>query len=349
MKVFITDCEGPITKNDNAMELCTHFIPQGDQFFAVLSRYDDYLAYVEARPGYKAGDTLKLILPFLLAFGCSEDEMLPFSLKNMLTMPRALEALRRIGALMPTFIVSTSYEPYIRALCGLIPFPVENTFSTAVALRGLRVPEGEERRLRELAREIASMPLIEWGEARGPEELTLEAKRLVERLDEIFWGELAAGVAGEVLRSVEPVGGEAKAEAVRRIAQKVGVVLEEVMYVGDSITDREALGLVREAGGVAISFNGNRYALEVAEVACLAEDAAPLVAFALLFLRGGKEEVLRGVLNWRAEYLLARGVPEEWVPRAEVGLVTEENLPLWISKSEGFRRQVRGVKVGGLG
>lgn len=349
MKVFVTDCEGPITKNDNAMELCAHFIPQGDHLFAVLSRYDDYLAYVEARPGYKAGDTLKLILPFLLSYGCSEDEMLPFSLKRMSTMPRALEALRRIGALMPTFIVSTSYEPYIRALCGLIPFPVENTFCTALALRGLRVPEGEVRRLRELAREIASMPLIEWGEARGPDELPPEAKRVVERLDEIFWGELARGVAGEVLRSVEPVGGEAKADAVRRIAQKVGVGLQEVIYVGDSITDREALGLVRAAGGVAISFNGNRYALEVAEVACLAEDAAPLVAFAILFLRGGREEVLKGVLNWRAEYLLAKGVPEEWIPRAEVGLVTEENLPLWVSKSEAFRRQVRGVKVGCLG
>ncbi|RLA85280.1 MAG: energy-converting hydrogenase A, subunit R, partial [Deltaproteobacteria bacterium] len=69
MRVFVTDCEGPISKNDNAFELCCHFIPEGEKFFSLLSRYDDYLAYVEKREGYKAGDTLRLIVPFLIAFG----------------------------------------------------------------------------------------------------------------------------------------------------------------------------------------------------------------------------------------------------------------------------------------
>ena len=66
---FNTDCEGPISKNDNAMELSEFYIPNGHRLFAIVSKYDDYLADVERRPGYKAGDTLKLILPFLKAFG----------------------------------------------------------------------------------------------------------------------------------------------------------------------------------------------------------------------------------------------------------------------------------------
>jgi len=32
------------------------------------------------------------------------------------------------------------------------------------------------------------------------------------------------------------------------------------MYVGDSITDAEAFRLMRDAGGLAVSFNGNGYA-----------------------------------------------------------------------------------------
>ena len=68
--VFITDCEGPISKNDNAFELTCHFIPDGDRFFTLISRYDDIQADIVKRPGYKPGDTLKLILPFLKAYGC---------------------------------------------------------------------------------------------------------------------------------------------------------------------------------------------------------------------------------------------------------------------------------------
>jgi predicted HAD superfamily phosphohydrolase len=52
------DCEGPLTLNDNAFELCEAFIPEGDKLFTLVSKYDDYLADIEKRPGYKAGDTL---------------------------------------------------------------------------------------------------------------------------------------------------------------------------------------------------------------------------------------------------------------------------------------------------
>ncbi len=31
-KIFVTDCEGPVTKNDNAAELAEAFIPQGSIF-----------------------------------------------------------------------------------------------------------------------------------------------------------------------------------------------------------------------------------------------------------------------------------------------------------------------------
>ncbi|NLB76264.1 MAG: hypothetical protein GX799_07345, partial [Crenarchaeota archaeon] len=66
--IIFSDCEGPIAKNDNAYELCAHFIPDGDKFFANISKYDDVLAAVLHKPGYTSGSTLKLILPFLKAY-----------------------------------------------------------------------------------------------------------------------------------------------------------------------------------------------------------------------------------------------------------------------------------------
>jgi len=67
-RLFVTDCEGPLSKNDNAYELAEHFMPDGARFFAIVSKYDDVQADVVERHGYKAGDTLRLILPFLKAY-----------------------------------------------------------------------------------------------------------------------------------------------------------------------------------------------------------------------------------------------------------------------------------------
>ncbi|MEM2092728.1 MAG: energy-converting hydrogenase A, subunit R, partial [Candidatus Bathyarchaeia archaeon] len=88
-RVFVSDCEGPISKNDNAFELASHYIPRGDRFFTVVSRYDDVLADVLKRKGYKAGDTLKLILPFLKAHGATNSEMESFSARTLVLIPHA--------------------------------------------------------------------------------------------------------------------------------------------------------------------------------------------------------------------------------------------------------------------
>ena len=39
--------------------------PNGDRIFEVISRYDDLLT-LEEREGYEPGDTLALIVPFLI-------------------------------------------------------------------------------------------------------------------------------------------------------------------------------------------------------------------------------------------------------------------------------------------
>jgi energy-converting hydrogenase A subunit R len=81
------DCEGPITQNDNAYELCDALIPEGGNFFARVSKYDDYLADIEKRQGYKAGDTLKLVLPFLMTYGATNKKMEEFSEKTLMLLP----------------------------------------------------------------------------------------------------------------------------------------------------------------------------------------------------------------------------------------------------------------------
>ena len=61
--------------------------------------------------------------------------------------------------------------------------------------------------------------------------------------------------------------GARKLKPSKMLRKKPACQLSDVMYVGDSITDVEAFKLVRENGGLTVSFNGNEYAVRNAEVA----------------------------------------------------------------------------------
>ena len=109
-RAFITDCEGPISKNDNAYEITEHFIPNGSALFALLSKYDDVQADVVKKAEYKAGDTLRLILPFLRAFAVTNEKIGQFCTKNILLIPGAKDMLYFVRSIIPSFMVSTSYQ-----------------------------------------------------------------------------------------------------------------------------------------------------------------------------------------------------------------------------------------------
>jgi energy-converting hydrogenase A subunit R len=354
MRIFITDCEGPISKNDNAMELAASFVPEGARFFSLLSKYDDFLADVERRPGYKAGDTLRLILPFLKAFGATDRGIEEFSRGNILLMPGAAETLGFIGARMPAFIVSTSYEPYIRALCEVIRFPFAQTFCTTLALDRYPLPKQEEGFLREVAEEIVSMPMIEWKKgATGLADLSDAGRRVVQRLNQIFWEKLAGMQIGRVLMEVDPVGGQAKAAAVCTILERTNAEVDEVMYVGDSITDVQALEMVKRGGGLAVSFNGNAYAIKAAQVACLGRNTLIIGNLALLFDGLEAKLVMDLLPRWGPAALQSTEI-EEAQQRSlssdiAMGVITPDNQALWIERSQEFRKHVRGTHIGSLG
>ena len=345
------DCEGPLTLNDNAFELCETFIPNGGKFFALVSKYDDYLADIEKRPGYKAGDTLKLILPFLKAHGVTHVTMREFSRKTLKVLPRAIEFLRFAKAHWPTFIISTSYCPYLEALCDIAAFPMENVFCTWVEIDAVSLSSKEEKLLRELAQEIASLPMIELPpEAQGLSDLPRESQEVIARLEKIFWEIIPETNARRLLEETNPIGGPEKARAVVQSLERTGLSSEEVLYVGDSITDVEAFELVREARGGTVSFNGNRYALRKAEFYALAPQAAALACLAMIFADGGREALLKEARA--GSFGLCERLPDElssYGKNFRFGLVETEDFEKLVAESETFRKEVRGEAVGALG
>jgi energy-converting hydrogenase A subunit R len=144
--------------------------------------------------------------------------------------------------------------------------------------------------------------------------------------------------SADIVAAVRPIGGGLKLAALREIAAGRRVELRDVMYVGDSITDVPPFEAVREAGGVALSFNGNRYALAAAELAAAAADTAPTRELALAFAAGGREAVLDTI----------RARPPVSKPLPRVGLLSESGAAL--SHASAYARShVRGERVARLG
>ncbi len=327
-RILVTDCEGPITKNDNAAELAEAFIPDGGNFFRKISLYDDYLAEVARKEGYKAGDTLKLILPFFKAFGLDDRSMKKFSRRNIQIIPLADSVLQKIHEFARAYIVSTSYSPYIQGVCEVIGFSVGFTFSTHVTLDAFDLSDTEKNVIRSAHKWILEAPDITIPkDAQNSSDLAQIDLDVIARLDQFFWTQIKDLDIYALVESVNPVGGHEKAEAVREIVEIEETSIENIVYVGDSITDIEAFRLVRSEGGLAVSFNGNHWAVKEAMIALTANNALPIEWIATAFISHG--------LGSLTDLMIRQ--------------VTDENS-LEISESSArVRKTVRTEKIGALG
>lgn len=344
-KIFITDCEGPLSINDNAFELAGHFIPQGENFFSKVSKYDDILVDEIKRSDYNAGDTLKLIIPFLIAYGVTNQKIIDYSRENVSLIEGAKETLSMLKSMMPSFIVSTSYGQYIKALCDITGFPFENTYFTQADLDKHPISTEEKERIMEIKDIIVD----------GADFATM---------DGIFFEEIPQMEIGKILSEVKTVGGEGKKLAVEDILERNNASPDSVMYVGDSITDVEPLKFVKDNKGVSVSFNGNEFALNAAEIAVISPHTITTSILADLhskfnsdyvkqFVDGYSIDAQRALENFRVSFGLLDEFREvfgsEDIDLPVMELITDENREELIKKSMKCRKKVRGESIGGLG
>lgn len=357
-KVFISDLQGPITANDNAFELTAAMVKNGDRLFRVLRSYEDVLANVLRKDGIKAGDTLRLILPFLKASGATDSSLLRRSRESLKLVPGADKTMRYVQEFMSSFMVSTSYEHYVGAACEELGFPFENAFCTRLSMDMYDVEDWEVETLLNLAKEISQMPLIEIPkEARSMRDLGPDDRFIVRRLDEIFWTEMTDLSCYQLISQVNPVGADEKATSVVEICKRISVPLEDCMYVGDGVTDARALQVVRRSGGLAVAFNGNLHALREAELAVMSDNTIVTSMLAEIFYRGGRDGVLETVEDWTHESLRRSGMVHDYLLREcerlfpstppEVLRINKDNLDELLERSTDFRRSVRGEPLTG--
>ncbi len=291
-----TDWEGPWVTNDFAYEVCSKLY--SPQFFEKLSNYDDYLAYVVKKPEYEPGNTLKLIAPFLVAKNVTSDTLKQMSKPKYLK--KAFSARKALN-FFNLLVVSTAYEQFLEVSCLDMDFR-----GTNFKPEKYEMDEEERKYLIEVSKLIPEKD-YEW-------------------LDHFFWKEMKKlKTSWEILNDVKVTGGIRKKE----IAEE----FEANVCVGDSISDSKMLEWVSK-DGLAISFNGNKYALEKANVAVISDSVSDLALIIHIYAKKGISGVKTLCEAKDGFYYL----PE----------LKDKELEEVVRKSEKMRKLVRG-NAGKLG
>lgn len=336
-KFYVTDCEGPLSINDNAYEISDYFIQEGGKFFSILSNYDDMLVERKTE-NYLAGSTLKLILPFFKAVGLTEQDLIDFSEDNIFMVKGAYSMIKYVQDIMPFYIVSTSYNQYIKALCDKTGFIYENTYSTQLELDKYDLSDEEQELLISIQ-----------------ENILLDSS--FDNINHLFTDVISKMEINKLIDSVVPVGGIGKRDAILDIIDKNSYEPYNLMYSGDSITDCEALKYAKDNEGISISFNGNIHSIKSASISITSTNNLILAVIADIFKNKGNDAVYDFISSYNEnplETIFSTSVDKEvkqdlLLTKPSIDIITEDNAEQLNEKSKIVRNKVRGTNIGNLG
>lgn len=299
------DMEGPLTSQDAAFELMG-LVPGGHQVFQAISRYDDILA-LSGRPDYEPGDTLALIVPFLLYHRLSA-----FHIQRLAESAPLVNGAREVIAQLAgegyeVFAITTTYEQYAQRIAQRLGLALTRLACTSFPL--------EEFSARLRTANMSAVTRIESALRRL--DVEKDEKRLGELLDAFYWEELPGSPLGDAVASVRPLGGKRKLGALGRFAAATRLGLSDWVVVGDSITDNAMLTAVRDATGLAVVFNGNRYALECGTVGVASTSLSDLLPLLGAWDKG-RLEGARDFVSDAAKDAEAPGPHYHWLDGADI-------------------------------
>ena len=270
------DMEGPLSIQDNACEMMKLF-PNGEHIFEIIKRYDSILAS-EGGDRYDPGYAVALIVPFLLHHGVTTDDM-----RSLANRAVIVDGARELIAALDNwqvFCITTSYEQYVERVMQMVGIELRNVACTRFPVEhylGL-VREEDHALIHSVEEEISSL---------SPE----DDAGIKTCLDSFFNVDLPKSSFGAAVGEMQPMGGRAKAAALRNFARMAGQFPDEVVAVGDSITDSRMLETVDREGGLAVAFNAKEHALYYATVGLSSSDIGDLKVVLDAWESGGREAV----------------------------------------------------------
>lgn len=319
------DLEGPISIIDFAAELGSKLNEKSkfnlhkynmSQFFTMISNYDDYIIDVPGVkeslniPEYQPGDTLRLMAPLYVS--CfKENELINLARKNLGLLPGCKELMAILHRNWDIFVISTSYSHFALNVTANLNIPKDHVYCTDLNISNLK--EGLlniEEEVNVLIREIFEKYLIN----------NKNLNCVIEDLHSFFWKEQKSAYV-EVMNQIKVRGGRMKELAVEEISRRTNIPISEMIALGDSITDINMLQRLNDEGGIAVSFNGNKFSVGKANIAVTTSNS--LGALPIFQEKLNIKEFLK---EWEAEFKNSRSNPK----KIKEGLISKEAKSFFI-------------------
>jgi energy-converting hydrogenase A subunit R len=289
------DLEGPLSPQDNAYEVM-QLIDNGRALFETISKYDDYLTS-QNRPNYEPGDTLKLIVPFMLVSGATEEDVKKVS-KQAKIVCGAKELIKWLQEdAWDVHIISTSYEQHAHGIASQLGVAYQKVHCTSFPLDSFAEMLGdvEKELIRAVQEEILSF-YFNVGISENQ-----RFKEFASKLDRFFFEQVPRTRIKAIFDQIKVVGGERK---VRALMKAIGdsAAIENTAVTGDSITDYKMLQKVCHNGGLSIVFNGNIFALPYGNVGVACTDLRPLYPIFAAFRERGLKSAFDVAAEWEDKW-----------------------------------------------
>ena len=364
--ICLFDLEGPISVLDFAAELSKLLSNNAKlglqkfnmgEFFEMLSEYDDYLIEI---PGvkeelniddYQPGDTLRLVAPLYMS--CfSDKELVRLAEQNLGLLPGCTELMTILKKKWDVYIISTSYTHFANSVAKHLNIPRDHVFCTELNLEKakssfLNIKDDVDFLVKNIFQQFLSNDK--------------KLNTVIENLNKFFWSNRKSDYI-KAMNQVQVRGGIRKEFAVEAISEKTKIPISEMVALGDSITDINMLQRLKDEGGIAVSFNGNRFTVGRANVAITTVNN-----LGILPIFEYKDSIESFLDLWEKNYsnfysnpknipkeLISREiksyfVKHQFVPEIE-NLKNKSNreLDLIIAKQKKMRKKVRGW-AGNLG
>jgi energy-converting hydrogenase A subunit R len=143
---------------------------------------------------------------------------------------------------------------------------------------------------------------------------------IIKDLNNFFW----SGKESDYIKAMNLVtvrGGRRKEIAVEDVSRRTDTPISDMVALGDSITDINMLQRLNDEGGIAVSFNGNRFILKRANVA-----VTTINSLGVLPIFNHNNDVGEFLANWESQYETFANNPRD-IPD---GLISSETQELFI-------------------
>jgi len=351
---FITSCDGPVTVNDGIRNLCARYMDNGGRVFDVLSKYSDVrINPSKTSRGDSTRELMSTLIPLLKVSGITDHGAHAFFEKDIKILPGADTAMRHIWRTMPSYINTGMYEHHMMCVSERIGFPMADVNCSEVPFDLIDIKRTEANKIRRMISRISKMDArtIPDGHIEPGSYVSREGWDAVQELDSMFLDKIPDMEFNDVLPPVMPVGPGDKPYALLEIRKQSSIDLDLTFYAGSGPTDFEVLDIVRDGGGVAVSFNGCERTVLSADIAVMSSDAIVLAALAAEFYSEGPEAVYELAENWNRGHLekkisadknITRGLLKKFPKKLpEVIALNDGNVYDAAKRSEAYRRKLR--------